>query len=191
MYLVISWMKFCFNCTIDLSTCWGIQPCQKMSVWMKWPLARVQVSTCTFCKFDLTALLGLISRSQICFSFVNGDFQSVQISSLADSESESCKIWILDWLKITIHKRKSYLRPRDQPQQSCQNKFAKSACGHLHACKWPLHPNWHFLAWLYPSAYGHVTCAFRTKFHQRNHQLYQVLRLILDKVLLNLHFLTI
>ena len=130
-------MKFCSKCTSDMSTCWGIQSCQKMSVWMKWPLARVQVSTCTFCKFVLTALLGVISRSQICFSFMNGVFQSVQNPNFATFRLWNVKMtWFLTFMH-PFHKRKSYVWCRRQMQAVHVIKMSKTSSGHLHACKCP------------------------------------------------------
>ena len=46
--------------------------CKENVIFTKWPLARVQVSTCTFWRFDLTALLDLFSRSQMCFYWWSG-----------------------------------------------------------------------------------------------------------------------
>ena len=163
---------------------------QKLKIAL-WTLARVQVATWCFWHFDHIICLHLPSTSCLWFYFVDWMHKTQESSHFPISESESCKTWILDWLKITIHKIKAHLRPRQQSQQICQVKSSKSACGHLHTCKWPLHPNWHFLTWRCSSACGHVICAFRTNCHSINHQIHQVLDQILDKILLNLHFLTI
>ena len=42
-------------------------------------------ATCTFCNSELTALLGLVSRSPMCFYLVNGELRT-QILQFSDSE---------------------------------------------------------------------------------------------------------
>ena len=137
MYLWIYWMKLGSSCSSDMYTCWGTLLCKNLSILMKWPLARVQVSTCTFWSFDLTALLDLFSRSQMCFYFVNGDFQSVQNSSLANFRLWNMKMnWFLSFMH-PFNKIKPYAWCRRQMQATYVIKMSKSPSGHLHACKCP------------------------------------------------------
>ena len=137
MYLWISWMKLCSSCSIDMYTCWGTLLCKNLSTLMKWPLARVQVSTCTFWSFDLTAWLDLFSRFQMCFYFVNDDFQSVQNSNLANFRLWNIKMnWFLSFMH-PFNKIKSYAWCRRQMQATYVIKMSKSPSGHLHACKCP------------------------------------------------------
>ena len=91
-----------------------------------WTLERVQVATWSFWHFDYRNCLQLLYTLCLWLYFVEWVHKTQKSSHFHISESGSCKIWILDWLKITIHKRKAYLRPRDlTPNKAVKTNLQK------------------------------------------------------------------